>query len=213
MICKLWSLYDKNCVTYLAVAIPLPGSHPFYGGSLCFVTRLYFDRTFVTLNLLVIVSLFLIANTGNPYSVNENNWKLRFTTLKDVTANQQHSQPADQVFSIERKESPSWKDMLEYLSSSTGTDIQEKNSDQVRQEEFLDSDLMLIGGSQAKDMTSHVSARIPPNTIFSCFLYYFLVIILNFNYIVIHSGSTLVLLMIHSGSTCGVHVHINGPGR
>eukprot|EP00268_Persea_americana_P068891 TRINITY_DN9687_c0_g1_i4.p1 TRINITY_DN9687_c0_g1~~TRINITY_DN9687_c0_g1_i4.p1 ORF type:complete len:1051 (-),score=204.80 TRINITY_DN9687_c0_g1_i4:1229-4381(-) len=69
------------------------------------------------------------------------------------TGNQQHSQPADQVFSIERKESPSWKELLECYLSSTGT--QEKISDQVRQEEFPDSALMFIGGSQAKDMTSH----------------------------------------------------------
>lgn len=126
---------------------------------------------FVTLNLLVIVSLFLIVNNGTPFSVHENNWKLRFLTCIVDTGNQQHSQPADQVFSIERKESPSWKELLECYLSSTGT--QEKISDQVRQEEFPDSALMFIGGSQAKDMTSHVRARIPPNAIFSFYLYLF----------------------------------------
>lgn len=92
-------------------------------------------------------------------------------TLIVDTASQQHSQPADQVFSIERKESPSWKELLECYLSSTGTDIQEKISDQVRQEEFPDSAFMFIGGSQAKDMTSHVSSRIPPKAIFSFFVF------------------------------------------
>lgn len=110
-------------------------------------------------------------NNGTPFSVHENDWKLRFLILIVDTANQQHSQPADQVFSIERKESPSWKELLECYLSSTGT--QEKISDQVRQEEFPDSAFMFRGGSQAKDMSSHVSARIPPNAIFSFFVYLF----------------------------------------
>lgn len=99
-------------------------------------------------------------NNGTPFSVHENDWKLRFLTLIVDTANQQHSQPVDQVFSIERKESPSLKELLECYLSSTGT--QEKISDQVRQEEFPYSAFM----------TSHVSARIPPHAIFFFFFVY-----------------------------------------